>query len=164
MKNDLCSHQRCTVRKVFFRNFTKFTGKHLCQSLFLNKVAGLRPPTLFKKRLWPVNFVKFLRTPFSQNTFSGCFFTSSFDTLLEKDMSFSVHDRKIQQLALAMFKVTKALASTAMSSLFLQCSNNRHKTSQSDFSVPQVNTVYFGQNSIRYLGPMELNPNCFDKY
>ena len=23
------------------RHFTKFTGKHLCQSLFLNKVAGL---------------------------------------------------------------------------------------------------------------------------
>ena len=38
------------------RHFVKFTGKHLCQSLFL------------KKRLWhrcfPVNFVKFLRTPF----------------------------------------------------------------------------------------------------
>ena len=25
------------------RNFAKFTGKHLCQSLFLNKVPGLRP-------------------------------------------------------------------------------------------------------------------------
>ena len=25
------------------RNFTKFTGKHLCESLFFNKVAGLRP-------------------------------------------------------------------------------------------------------------------------
>ena len=24
-----------------FRNFTNFTGKHLCQSLFLNKVPGL---------------------------------------------------------------------------------------------------------------------------
>ena len=24
-------------------NFTKFTGKHLCQSLFFNNVAGLRP-------------------------------------------------------------------------------------------------------------------------
>ena len=23
------------------KNFTKFTGKHLCQRLFLNKVAGL---------------------------------------------------------------------------------------------------------------------------
>ena len=38
----------------------------------LNKNAGLRPATLFKKRLrhrcFPVNFVKFLRTPFSLNT------------------------------------------------------------------------------------------------
>ena len=40
--------------------------------LFLTKVAGLRPATLLKKRLWhrcfPVNFVKLLRTPFLQNT------------------------------------------------------------------------------------------------
>ena len=35
-----------------------------CQSLFFNKVAGLRPATLLKKRLWhrcfSVNFAKFL--------------------------------------------------------------------------------------------------------
>ena len=37
------SHQRCFVRKGVLRNFAKFTGKHLCQSLFFNKVAGLRP-------------------------------------------------------------------------------------------------------------------------
>ena len=58
------SHQRCSVRKGVLRNFTKFTGKHLCQSLM--------PATLLKKRLrhrcFPVNFVKFLRTPFSKNT------------------------------------------------------------------------------------------------
>ena len=29
--------------KRVLRNFSKFTGKHLCQSLFFNKVAGLRP-------------------------------------------------------------------------------------------------------------------------
>ena len=29
-------------RKGVLRNFAKFTGKHLCQSLFFNKVAGLR--------------------------------------------------------------------------------------------------------------------------
>ena len=34
------------------RNFAKFTGKHLYQSLLFNKVAGLRPATLLKKRLW----------------------------------------------------------------------------------------------------------------
>ena len=28
-------------KKVILRNFTKFTGKHLRQSLFFNKVAGL---------------------------------------------------------------------------------------------------------------------------
>ena len=36
-------------KKVVSRNFANFTGKHLCQSLFFNKVASL---------------AKFLRTPF----------------------------------------------------------------------------------------------------
>ena len=44
--------------KGVLRNFAKFTGKHLCQSLFFNKVAGLW------HRCFPVNFAKFLRTPF----------------------------------------------------------------------------------------------------
>ena len=52
------------------KNFTKFTGKHLCQNLFFNKVAV--PETLLKKRFWHrcfhLNFVKFLRTSFLQKT------------------------------------------------------------------------------------------------
>ena len=55
------------MKKGVPKTFAKFTGKHLCQSLFFNKTAGLRPATL-KKRIWnrcfPVNFAKFLRTPF----------------------------------------------------------------------------------------------------
>ena len=43
------SHRRCSVWIGVLRNFAKFTGKHLCQSLFFNKVAGLRPATLLKK-------------------------------------------------------------------------------------------------------------------
>ena len=58
--------------KGILRNFTKLTGKHLCQSLFFNKIAGLSPATLLKKRLWhrrfPVSFVKFPRKPFLQYT------------------------------------------------------------------------------------------------
>ena len=47
-------HQPTTFQKqppeVFYeksvlRNFSKFTGKHLRQSLFFNKVAGLKPGT-----------------------------------------------------------------------------------------------------------------------
>ena len=67
--------QRCSVvKKAVLRNFTKFTGKRLSASLFFNKVAGIRPATLLKKRLWHRYFaVKFLRTPFLQNTLDDCF-------------------------------------------------------------------------------------------
>ena len=43
---DRSSHPRCSVREGVLRNFAKFTEKHLCQSLFFNKVARLRPATL----------------------------------------------------------------------------------------------------------------------
>ena len=38
-------------KKGVSRIFAKFTGKHLCQRLFLNKVAGLafNPELLYKK-------------------------------------------------------------------------------------------------------------------
>ena len=66
------SQCRCSLRKGVLGNFAKFTGKHLCQSLFFNKFAGLGPATLLKKRFWhrcfPMNFAKLLRTTFSQNT------------------------------------------------------------------------------------------------
>ena len=47
-------------KKGVLRNFIKFTGKYLCQSLFFNKVACLRPATLIKLQAWG-------------NTTSGCF-------------------------------------------------------------------------------------------
>ena len=55
------SQQRCSIKKGVLRNFTKFIGKPLCQSLFFSKVTGLRHMD------FPVNFVKFLRIPFLQN-------------------------------------------------------------------------------------------------
>ena len=62
---------------------------------FFNKVAGLRPATLLKKRIWqgcfPVNFVKFLRKLFliehlwwllqkyTENTVRHLYFTEESD-------------------------------------------------------------------------------------
>ena len=40
---------RGVLLKVALKNFAKFTGKHLCQSLFFNKNEGLRPAGLLKK-------------------------------------------------------------------------------------------------------------------
>ena len=44
------------------RNFAKFPGKHLCQSLLFNKT------NYFWDRYFPVNFAKFLRISYLQNT------------------------------------------------------------------------------------------------
>ena len=33
--------QRCSVKTGVLKNFVLFTGKHVCQSLFFNKVADL---------------------------------------------------------------------------------------------------------------------------
>ena len=51
-----CKHQK-QPPEVFFqkgvlKNFPIFTGKHLCHSLFYNKVVGLKPETLLKRILW----------------------------------------------------------------------------------------------------------------
>ena len=43
------SHPEVFCKKGVLRNFPKFTGKYLCQSLFFNKVVGLRPGIFIKK-------------------------------------------------------------------------------------------------------------------
>ena len=59
----------CFVKKGAFKNFTKFIRKNTCARVFFNKVAGA---TSLKNRLWPrcfpLNFEKFLKTPFLQST------------------------------------------------------------------------------------------------
>ena len=89
------SHRRCSVRKGVLENSAKFTGKHLCQSLFFNKVAGLRVATLLKKGLWhsyfPENFAQLLRIPFLHNT-SGRVLLS-LDTAIVYRFSKKIHQR-----------------------------------------------------------------------
>ena len=69
--------QRCFAKKVFLEISQNSQEKHLSENFLFNKVKGLRLATLSKKRLWhrcfPVNFTKFLRTPFLQNTPADCF-------------------------------------------------------------------------------------------
>ena len=59
------SQRKCSFKKGVLKIFAKFTGKHLCQSLFFNWNFRW---TLLKMRLWhrclPVNFAKFSRTLF----------------------------------------------------------------------------------------------------
>ena len=54
-------------KKAVLRNFAKFTGKHLYQSLFFNKVAGLACNFIKKETLTQVFSCEFCET--SKNTF-----------------------------------------------------------------------------------------------
>ena len=49
-------------KKVVLGNFAKFTGEHLYQSLFFNKVAGLNLQRFYKKILAQVPFCEFYET------------------------------------------------------------------------------------------------------
>ena len=52
-------------KKLFFKNFAKFTGKHLCQNLFLIKLQA-----------WDTFFTEYLRTSASKEKhFSDTFLT-----------------------------------------------------------------------------------------
>ena len=60
-------------KKCVLRNFTKFIGKHLCQSFFFNKAAGLRPATLLKKSLWVSKSTFSYRTSLVAASVYNCF-------------------------------------------------------------------------------------------
>ena len=60
--------RRCSVKKIFLKTSQNSQENTCARVSFFNKVAAFRTATLLKKRLWhkcfPVNFAKFLRTPF----------------------------------------------------------------------------------------------------
>ena len=92
---------------VVFKSSIKFTGKHLCQSLFFNMVAGLRPKILFKRhRCFPLNFVKLLRMLFFSKYESlymtaavhSCLIKSCSENVWKISRSISTSDCKLQVL------------------------------------------------------------------
>ena len=63
-------------KKGVLENFSSFTGKHLCWSLYLIKLQVFRPATLLKRlqhRYFPVKFTKFLRTLILKNIYQRLF-------------------------------------------------------------------------------------------
>ena len=73
------SHWRCSVKKHVLKNFIKFTGKHLCQCLFL-KAESLFFPKIcnFIEKETPaqvffVNFAKFSKHLLFYRTLTDCF-------------------------------------------------------------------------------------------
>ncbi len=78
-------------------------------------------------------------------------YTSSFEELLEKDKSVTVHQRNMQLLAILLFQVVNKQGPDIIWDLFTL---NKDKRVEKTFCRPNVNTVSYGEKSIRYLGPI----------
>ena len=83
-------------------------------------------------------------------------YKSSFEELLHKDKSVTIHHRNIKYLALEMFKVSKDISPPFMKEIFgeILVSSTRNGTK---FLRHKVNTVYKGENSLRCFGPVVWN-------
>ena len=79
---------------------------------------------------------------------------SSFEDLLEKDNSVSIHHKNLQALAIEMFKVHTKTSPEIMQEVFqVKEQGNYNLRNQTDFVIPQVKSVNHGLESIRFLGP-----------
>ena len=79
---------------------------------------------------------------------------STFNELLTRDGSVTIHHRNIQLLAIELFKHKKGLSPPIMDSLFEEkVYTGPYLRSQTDYKVPKINSVSYGENSVRYLGP-----------
>ena len=70
---------------------------------------------------------------------------------MKRDKSVTIHQRNIQLVAIEMFKVVKKIGPDIMRDLFVFDLNTK---SNKTFHRPNVNSVYNGENSVRYFGPI----------
>ena len=76
---------------------------------------------------------------------------SSFDELLQKDHSFTIHDRNIECLAIELSKIKGNLSNEIISSVFSPRLIKYNLQIQSDFFRNSVNSSKYGLNSINFL-------------
>ena len=83
-------------------------------------------------------------------------YTASFEELLKKDKTVSIHHRNIQYLAIEMYKVINNLSPQILNEIFEKCEMLPTRLGRS-FVRPKVNKVYKGENSLRSFGPIVWN-------
>ena len=90
-------------------------------------------------------------------------YTASFEELLKKDKSVSIHHRNLQYLAIEMYKVRNDLAPQCFKNLFEQTEASSSRLASS-FVRQKITTVNKGYNSLRNLGPILWNTMLPRKY
>ena len=77
---------------------------------------------------------------------------ASFENLLIKDKSFMIHHQNFQSLAIKICKAIHNLPGGNLSNFSIRNNHNYSLCSESELLLPNINTVFKGQNSISYFG------------
>ena len=81
-------------------------------------------------------------------------YESSFELLLEKDGSVKIHEKNIQVLVTEMFKIKHNIAPVIMNEILPINSSHYNFRNINDFKRDNIRSVYYGENSLRYVGPI----------
>ena len=77
---------------------------------------------------------------------------SSYGQLLSIAGLSTLKNRRLQDIAILMYKDKSNMCPTYISTLFEQPAI-KFKLRNNDFAIPRFNTVFFGKHSLRYMGP-----------
>ena len=80
-------------------------------------------------------------------------YVSSFDTLLERDKSVTIHTKNLQTLMTEIFKTRNNMNPPFMNEIFRERETTYNLRNNNEFVLPRIKTVNFGSESIRYRGP-----------
>ena len=73
--------------------------------------------------------------------------------LLDRTKLPTLYNERFQDIGTLMFKVKQSLEPVNISDLF-NLKNTPYNLPNSDFELPRFETIKFGRNSIRYMGPL----------
>ena len=83
-------------------------------------------------------------------------YCSTFEHLLEKDYSCTVHHSNLHFLSIELYKVVNDLTTNIFSDIFLHNNQGVSLRSQNEFALPQVRTESCGKKRIALFGTINL--------
>jgi hypothetical protein len=81
-----------------------------------------------------------------------CDWNSTYEDLLLRAQLTSLYNRRLQDIAIFMFKVKQRLLPNNILNIFINTPRN-YNLRNSDFLIPRFKSVKFGKHSLRYYGP-----------
>ena len=84
----------------------------------------------------------------------------SYDELLRLAELPSLVNRKLQEIAILMFKVKKNQSQVQERFMLRANSDRIYSLTNSDFSLPRFNTIKYGKHSLRCYGPTYKGITC----